>query len=306
MDADPRCAHRCAVLGKPIAHSLSPVLHTAAYRALGLDDWSYRGIEVGQEDLEPFLDALDDSWRGLSLTMPLKRTVLPMGEPCDSWTRELEVANTALLDRTPEGRRRIRLFNTDVYGVARAFDHARTTHGAAAVQGGEAVILGNGNTAASALAACVMMGDVRHVTIAARHPDGNPRLVSLGARHGLRVDLVALDEATRALAEADLAVNTIPAHGADVVAERLAREGRATHGTLLDVVYDPRPTALMSVWRDLGGVVIGGQEMLLYQAVAQVLLMTGRAERGAFDRRGVRTRHTALEESMRTALEEAL
>ena len=91
--------HRhCAVLGQPIAHSLSPVLHTAAYRAMGLDDWDYRSIEVGQDDLEPFLDSLDDTWAGLSLTMPLKRTIQPYGEPSNLWARELGVANTVVFD----------------------------------------------------------------------------------------------------------------------------------------------------------------------------------------------------------------
>ena len=80
-------AHRCAVLGKPIAHSLSPVLHNAAYKALGLDDWAYERHEVGESDLDGFLRGLDPTWRGLSLTMPLKKTIQPYGTPSNMWAQ---------------------------------------------------------------------------------------------------------------------------------------------------------------------------------------------------------------------------
>lgn len=300
MNNGPR---RCAVLGKPITHSLSPVLHEAAYRALGLDCWSYGRIEMDEDGLGAFLDSLGDDWAGLSLTMPLKRTIQPYGTPSNLWARELGVANTAVFAGGAT-----RLYNTDVYGIARAFAHAAATRGTYAATDRSAVVLGNGNTATSALAAYVMMGGVTHVTVAARHPDRNPGLAEVGARHGIDVTTVALDDARLPLllADADLVVNTIPAHGADAVAGRLAEAGGAVHGMLLDVVYDPRPTELMKVWERLGGVALGGEEMLLYQAVAQVLLMTGLAADGDFDAVDARAVHGPLEQAMREALEEAL
>ena len=114
--------HRCAVLGKPIAHSLSPVLHNAAYRALGLDDWAYDRHEVGQDDLDGFLHGLDPSWVGLSLTMPLKKTIQPYGIPSNIWAMQLGVANTAVFDWSDmeherDGLPTIRLYNTDVMGT---------------------------------------------------------------------------------------------------------------------------------------------------------------------------------------------
>ena len=87
---------RCAVLGKPIAHSLSPVLHRAAYADLGLD-WTYEARRGGPRRLAQFLDGLDESWRGLSLTMPLKRTVVPLVDSLDDWARLSGVANTVVL-----------------------------------------------------------------------------------------------------------------------------------------------------------------------------------------------------------------
>lgn len=157
--------HRCAVLGKPIAHSLSPVLHNAAYHALHLDDWSYDKHEVGEPDLEGFLESLDPTWSGLSLTMPLKKTIQPYGTPCNTWAKELMVANTAVFDWTKtcvNGNSNIpfiRLYNTDVRGIELAFEHSYQTRAITPKtdRSGTAVIIGNGNTATSALAACVEM-----------------------------------------------------------------------------------------------------------------------------------------------------
>ena len=125
--------HRCAVLGKPIAHSLSPVLHNAAYQALGLDDWSYDKHEVGEPDLEGFLESLDPTWAGLSLTMPLKKTIQPYGTPCNMWAKELMIANTAVFDWNETcvngnpNLPAIKLYNTDVQGIELAFEHSYQT-----------------------------------------------------------------------------------------------------------------------------------------------------------------------------------
>lgn len=161
--------HRCAVLGKPIAHSLSPVLHNAAYRAMGLDDWHYGKYEVGEGDLEGFLRSLDPQWAGLSLTMPLKKTIQPYGEPSNMWAKELNVANTVVFDWAAphpsgiSGIPAIRLYNTDVLGIQLAFEHAYGVRGVVIPgdRSREAVIIGNGNTATSALAACTMMPGYR-------------------------------------------------------------------------------------------------------------------------------------------------
>ncbi|WEV59872.1 shikimate dehydrogenase [Bifidobacterium sp. ESL0728] len=324
--------HRCAVLGKPIAHSLSPVLHNAAYKALGLDDWRYSRAEVGEDELDGFLRTVDPSWAGLSLTMPLKRTIQPYGTPSDTWSRRLLVANTAVfswVDGVPKPN--IKLYNTDVEGIVKAFSHCwkssqpqpltaisqsgkptdtanKTITENSKSQGAKAVILGNGNTALSALAACTEIkvpesGEVTHVTVCARHQHENDPMEQLAdSQTGLRYQQVPLSEAYEYLQEADIVINTIPANGADETAEKLAEvlAGPASVfrcGTLLDVVYDPRPTKLMQVWRNGGGTAIGGEEMLLYQAIAQVRLMTA----------GAHIMETMdFEQAMRSALQEAL
>ena len=310
--------HRCAVLGKPIAHSLSPVLHNAAYRAMGLDDWHYGKYEVGEGDLEGFLRSLDPQWAGLSLTMPLKKTIQPYGEPSNMWAKELNVANTVVFDWAAphlsgiSGIPAIRLYNTDVLGIQLAFEHAYGVRGVVIPvdRSREAVVIGNGNTATSALAACTMMPDIGHVTVMARHPGKNPDLEPL-ARKFLPgehpIDIVGMDDAVGVLSKADVVINTIPGHAADGIAQELSDAASSVTGTLLDVVYDPRPTDLMKAWKEHGGATIGGEEMLLYQAMIQVWLMTGVWDGDPpSEAMDDSKRDSALESAMRKALEEAL
>lgn len=316
--------HRCAVLGKPIAHSLSPVLHNAAYRELGLTDWHYDRHEVGEEDLDGFLRGLDSSWRGLSLTMPLKRTIQPYGEPSNLWARELKVANTVVFDWDQpgkvEGLPAMLLYNTDVIGIQLAFDQAVRDHNIVEPpqRQGRAVVIGNGNTACSAVAALTMMTEIGHIDVIARHPGKNPTLKKVAERFvptADPLDELDLNDTTvtlKALSEATYVINTIPGLAANSLAEALeTSDAKPVHGTLLDVVYDPRPTKLMQAWHKQGGIAIGGEEMLLYQALVQVLLMTGEWDgdppSDAEERvQGVTTDDDHLEIAMRRALEEAL
>src|SRR4051794_12969885 len=90
-----RTSRRAAVLGSPIAHSLSPALHRAAYIELGLD-WTYDAIECDEAALPAFVQSLDASWVGLSLTMPLKRAVLPLLAEMSETVRLTGAANTVL------------------------------------------------------------------------------------------------------------------------------------------------------------------------------------------------------------------
>ena len=162
---------RCAVLGSPIGHSLSPVLHRAAYAELGLDDWTYDGVVVDAAGLAGFLDGLDGSWRGLSLTMPLKRVVIPMVDSLDTWTRLSGVANTVLL-----GDERRLGFNTDIPGAMAALVE-RTS---APLE--SAVVLGGGATATSALLALVELG-CTNARLLVRDPSRAEETVAVVAAH---------------------------------------------------------------------------------------------------------------------------
>jgi len=253
---------RAAVLGSPIAHSLSPHLHRAAYRWLGLD-WTYDAIECTQEQLPELVRGLDDSWAGLSLTMPLKAAVLPLLDEVTPGARLVGAANTVV-------RRDGRLYgsNTDIPGIAAALRE----HGAAPVPGIVAAVLGAGATARSALAGLAELG-VLEVDVYARDPRARAELGELGAALGVAVAgfdwSIAADGLRR-----PLVVSTVPVG----IADHLVLPAAGPVGTLFDVLYAPWPTPLAAHWTARGGRVVGGLDLLLHQAALQVQAMTGTAK----------------------------
>ncbi|RDX00410.1 shikimate dehydrogenase [Gardnerella vaginalis] len=327
--------YNCAVLGNPISHSLSPVLHNAAYKALGLRNWHYGKEKVSEEDLKDFIANLDDSWKGLSLTMPLKKTIMSLGVACDYWAKTLGVANTAVFSKKPciENPETIELCNTDVNGIVMALMRALKSK---ILDAKSAVIIGSGNTASSAMAALIEIAQgskLSKVSVVARlQSDGKTvkgvsRFNDLVDKHNsdfpnsrriepsnlylknkrdykpvcgiefptidpefikISQDIEKCDkshilesisslDAIEAIANADIVISTVPAHVADGLALALCeycQEKSIKHlGALLDVVYDPRPSQILKVWRKYG-IGIGGEEMLLHQALDQVKLMT--------------------------------
>jgi shikimate dehydrogenase len=268
---------RAAVLGHPVQHSLSPVLHRAAYRALGLDDWRYDALDVTSEALPDLLRDLDDTWAGLSLTMPLKQSVIPLLDHVEPLAEVVGAVNTVLVQHAP-GRPVLVGANTDVHGLVVALQE-RLVVGEGPLT---AAVIGAGATAASTLAALGQLGcTTPSVHLRAIGRAGS--LIRAAHRMGVEPRYTGLDSTADALEHADVVVSTVPAHAADGLAAELA--GRRVHGVLLDVVYDPRPTALATAWEAAGGAVVGGERMLLHQAVEQVRLMTGRvAPLAAMDR----------------------
>jgi len=250
---------RLAVLGSPIEHSLSPRLHGAAYVVLGLD-WSYEAVEVTAERLAEHLSALGPEWRGLSLTMPLKRQVVPLLDATDELVRLTGVCNTVVL--TPSGRSG---YNTDVYGIVAAF----RDHGVNSLE--HMAVLGGGATASSALVAGHRMG-VRSAQFWVRNPDRASNIRELAASLGVQAEIRAFTDPGSAGEFPDAVVSTLP-NGALVeldLPQELLRQS-----VLFDVAYDPWPTHLASAWQREGGRVISGIDMLINQALAQVRIFVG-------------------------------
>jgi shikimate dehydrogenase len=248
---------RLAVLGSPIGHSRSPAIHLAAYRVLGLD-WSYEAIELTGERLAGFLGACGPEWRGLSLTMPLKRDILPLLHRRHPLVDVVGAANTVRF--TADG---LEGFNTDVYGIVQSFRDA----GLESI--GSAHVLGAGATAASVLAALAELG-TRHITISARTPAKADGLVRLGTGLGMAVVVRAWDDRTSAPVP-DAVVSTLPGGQNDLVFDERTR----AHSVLLDIAYDPWPSELARSWQEAGGGVISGLEMLVHQAIGQVRVFVG-------------------------------
>lgn len=270
--AERMTSRRAAVLGHPVAHSLSPVLHSAAYRALGLDGWEYTAIDVTEEELASFVEGLDESWAGLSLTMPLKQVVLPLLDHVEPLAGVVGAVNTVLFQPTGSGRTLVGA-NTDVHGLVAALREGLDDRPV-----GSAVVLGAGATAASTLAALAELGCTTP-TVLVRSLGRTGGLQRAAHRMGVAPRFAVLDPASPLVAQADVVVSTLPSRAADPVADALTVQSAAgasgPRGVLLDVVYDPRPTALSRAWADAGATVVGGERMLLHQAAEQVRLMTG-------------------------------
>lgn len=246
---------RAAVLGSPVGHSLSPALHRAAYAALGLSGWSYDAIECDESALPGVLDGLGAEWAGLSLTKPLKRAVLPIGDTASDLVRAVGAANTVLLS---EGGRHLE--NTDVGGLVDVL-------GAADVS--ESVILGAGGTASAALAALKELG-AGSVTVVVRSPARAADLLAAAER--LEV-YVRLAEWPNLPATATTVISTVPSDAGTALREHQWRPG----STVFDALYHPWPTPLAAAAGAAGAHVIGGLDLLLHQAARQVALMTERA-----------------------------
>jgi shikimate dehydrogenase len=249
-----QAVRKLAVLGSPIDHSRSPELHRAAYKALGLN-WEYGAVQVAEDELADFIDGLGPEWRGLSLTMPLKQTVIPLLEEVDRLAEQTGVANTVLLD---DGV--LRGFNTDVSGIvwaleAAGLESARFVH-----------ILGGGATAASALVAAAELGADR-VDVYVRSLERSVWLEPLAHELGLMIRIRPLSQADRSLDIPDLVISTLPG---GATTEALYTDSTRRRSVLFDVSYDPWPSVLASAWQAVGGQVVSGLAMLAHQALLQV------------------------------------
>lgn len=298
---------RAAVLGHPISHSKSPALHRAAYAHLGVDI-AYSAIDVTEADLPDFMRQVreevraDGSWRGLSVTMPLKSAMVAEVDEVRGVGRALGVVNTVAFesDGGSAGHTRLVAYNTDVAGIVNALRHA----GAASAP--TAVILGGGGTAAAAIAALKELGAVS-AEVFVRDVSRAAEARAASAAVGVPVRVLPLAGAAAAVAAADVVISTLPPRAADALAEELADAlaaeltgelpatpagslpqadagGRrrttppGSPGVLLDVAYDPWPSRIAAVWQEAGGTVVPGLEMLIYQAVEQVRHFTGLGE----------------------------
>jgi shikimate dehydrogenase len=248
---------RAAVIGRPVSHSLSPVLHRAAYAALGLTDWTYDALDLGAEDLPVLLAGLGDEWRGFSVTMPCKQAAVDAADEVAPLPRLLHAANTLL--RIDAGWR---AENTDVTGVGMALRLA----GVEDVD--SAVIIGAGGTAAAAAVALSSLG-AQHVEVSVREPSRAGDVTRVLEVLGVPAEVTRLSETALG---APLVVSTVPV-GAQ--SDLVSLPWRAEH-TVLDVLYAPWPTPLAQRVREVGGAVVDGLEVLFWQATEQVELMTGR------------------------------
>ena len=245
---------RGAVLGSPISHSLSPILHRTAYEKLGIIG-EYEAIDVTSENLHEFISGLDDSWTGFSLTMPLKERVLTIADEVDPLALRIKSANT--LVRSSGGWRAL---STDVNGFTQSLAAAGVT------DFGKIIILGSGATARAAAAACD--GTHRQIIVVHRTPERERSM-----RESVIHSHIEFRSWGSDLEDADVLINTTPAGVVDTYSEKL--EG-IVRGIYFEALYKPWPTKLLARWRALNGFAIDGLDLLVHQGIDQVELMTGK------------------------------
>ncbi|MFD6565983.1 shikimate dehydrogenase [Micromonospora profundi] len=263
------------MLGKPIAHSLSPVIHTAGYVAAGLTGWSYTRIECAAAELPALVAGLGPEWAGLSVTMPGKEAALAVADAASPVAAAVGAANT--LVRRPDGS--WYADNTDVGGMVHVLTDAGVRAGAAMT------VLGAGGTARAALAAAARLA-CSSVTVAARRPEAVDELRQVADALGIALNAGAWVDAPRHLA-ADVVVSTVPAGVGDPLADAVTWSPGAV---FFDAVYDPWPTPLAASALSAGLRVVSGLDLLLAQALGQFEQFTG---------------VTAPVEAMRAALRQA-
>ncbi len=255
---------RLGVVGHPISHSLSPALHNAAYGTMGLE-WAYDAIDIEPGGLGDFVNALDSTWRGLSVTMPHKTEALAISDEVDVIARRTGAVNTLVFDYDVEGNRSISGYNTDVTGIVWALGETGV-HTAVHV-----AVVGGGATAASAIVASAELGAER-VTILVRNSARAQPLIAVGASVGVVVALHDIADLA-SVAPVDLAISTLPGD----VTTSLASLPRVSRAALLDVAYNPWPSIRGDAWvaeTPSGGIVVSGKAMLAHQALVQVRLFT--------------------------------
>ncbi len=262
--AEPR---QGAVLGNPIGHSRSPALHRAAYRLLGAP-YSYDARNIQVPELSQLLDQVrrEGNWYGLSVTMPLKNEAYALVDQRTGIATALGAVNTIVCTTDDAGQVHLLGDNTDVAGIENALRYAGVR------ERPRAAILGGGGTAVSALAALARL-KASSTTVFVRNLAKADEILAVAAQVGIETDVATFEVAAAALAGFDVVISTLPPHAADGLAADFSAARQHLDGALLlDVAYDPWPSALGAAWADSGGNVVAGIEMLLYQGVEQVKL----------------------------------
>jgi len=245
---------RGAVLGYPIDHSLSPILHNSVFKLLEISG-SYSAIEVKSGQLQKFIEERGDEFDYLSLTMPLKEEALDLEIEVDELGRRIQSLNTLIKKGGSWSAT-----STDGSGFLKALANAGHNHFE------KVLILGAGGTARAVAGAVDEIAT--SVDVMRRSARRSPAIAACFRR--IEYKFLEWDDLAD-LSGYDLIVNTTPSGAADLVAENLPRK---VNGLLFDVLYKPWPTLLARRWSDAGGKVVSGYELLLYQGTDQLDLVT--------------------------------
>jgi len=251
------------IIGWPVAHSLSPAIHNAAFAEAGLD-WVYVPLAVAPRDLREALAGLVPlGFRGVNVTMPHKTEAADLIEHLSEDARVLRAVNTiAVRDGELEGH------NTDAPG----FDRFLRRDAGFDPQGRSALVYGAGGAARACALALARAGSAR-LTVAARDEVRAAPLATMVEALGVPVVLVRPGEAAEV--EADLVVNATPVGGAGQERAHPSLPHLGPGVLVIDLLYDPLSTDLQQRAKEAGAAVFGGLGHLLEQAALSFELWTG-------------------------------
>lgn len=253
-----------AVVGSPISQSKSPVIHRAGHKVLSLD-FDYSSVDISEGRLLQYLESLDETWMGLSVTMPLKLEATRLASELDPVAKATGVTNT--LYRVQRGWKG---YNTDVFGIQSALKNFFT------LASPKVVILGSGATATSAVFACFLSNPNCRVTLLARNNQAAKQTQSIALRSGYSIDVRSFRFLRRALASADIVISTLPTGALDSYATNLGNNWfYKPKGVFFDVAYSSWPSAFASAWMAKSLPAVSGIEMLIFQAIAQLRVFSG-------------------------------
>ena len=264
-----------AVLGSPIDHSKSPLIHRAAYRVLGLD-WNYGRHEVIKGALRSFIEGLDESYQGFSLTMPLKEEAVRFADKLDYYAKLTGAVNTLAKSQNESGQQIWTGYNTDVFGIIQSISQSSALAGKNLTDEiKQVLVVGSGATATSAVTAVHALAPGATVWLFARNFKSRALLHAYAEQLGLKVKISK--NLRKQANTVDLMISTLPGHALDEAAEKLYSSKRfAPVGVLLDVAYQPWPSVIASAWIRHDRTVISGLEMLIWQAIVQLrVFVTG-------------------------------
>jgi len=242
------------VVGSPIDHSLSPILHNAAYTQLGAD-FTYGKSKVLPGGLTDFLYSSNLS--GVSVTMPLKQEAFALASSHDQYSLATGASNT--LVRSANGWRG---FNTDVYGISQALADVSEPM--------NTVVIGSGATARSGLVALAELFPRTQVQLVSRNQDAGIELQAFATRLGITASMKS--PTPDVLLSADLVMSLVPAGSFIELWEEIRQSEAPKRGTLFDVAYSPWPSKPALAWNL--PYPISGLEMLIWQAIEQVQLFS--------------------------------
>ena len=252
-----------AVVGSPISQSKSPTIHRVAHRVLSLD-WNYSAVELLEGRLLQFIEGLDESWLGLSVTMPLKLEANRLASELDEIALATGVTNTLL--RTNTGWKG---FNTDVFGIQSALAVALTA------EKPQVVILGSGATAVSAVFAVSRLNPTSKIALIGRNKYKSKSVQQLASKAGIEIQVRAFRSLSRFVSSADVVISTLPAGALDDYAAQVGRNWFfKPRGLFFDVAYHPWPSEFAKAWSARSLPVMSGIEMLIFQAIAQLRVFT--------------------------------